>query len=153
MKALTERTPQWYSRYNTPFKEHAVKGWKSALRLIAMVKAAELKQAAKEAAAEVKQAAEVEQAAIELATIVHSEGVVIDVAYKVAAADVKAYMELAESHGHMITATEAEERLRWELEFADQPERWMGCGDAASPQGKQHRLRSRTKKKKKKKKR
>ena len=70
-----------------------------------------------------------------------------------AAADVKAYTELAESHGHMITATEPEERLRWELEFADQPERWMGCGDAASPQGKQHRLRSRTKKKKKKKKR
>ena len=119
-----------------------------------------MKQATEEAivvkaAAKVEQAAEVEQAAIELATIVHSEGVVIDVAYKVAAADVKTYTKLAESHGHMITAAEAEleERLRWELEFADQPERWMGCDDAASPQGKQHRLRSRTKKKKKKKKR
>ena len=77
-------------------------------------------------------------------------------AYKVAAADLKAYVKLAESHGDMITAVEAEERLRWEIEFVELDEaeryRWIGCGDAAPPQGKQHRLRCRTKKKKKKKK-
>ena len=105
--------------------------------------------------AEVMAAAEAksEEEVVALAELGAVAAVAMDVAYKVAAADVKAYMELAESHGDMITTAEAEERLRWELEFADQPERWMGCGDAASPQGKQHRLRSRTKKKKKKKKR
>ena len=72
---------------------------------------------------------------------------------KIAAADVKAFTELAESHGDMITAAEAKERLRWEFEFAvaNEAEGWRGSGDAAPPQGKQHRLRSRTKKKKKKK--
>ena len=52
-----------------------------------------------------------------------------------AASEVKAYMKLAGPHGHMITAAEAKERLRWGLEFVEQEEakRWMGLVDAASP--------------------
>ena len=56
-----------------------------------------------------------------------------------------------------LTADEIEERrILWEEygECAEAEERQMyGNGDAASPQGKQHRLRCRAKKKKKKKKR
>ena len=76
-----------------------------------------------------------------------------------ATAEVKALMELAESCGHLITVAEAKERLSleedWRLWSLEEEELELrgGCGDAASPQGKQHRLRSRTKKKKKKKKR
>ena len=76
-----------------------------------------------------------------------------------ATAEVKALIQLAESCGHTITIAEAEERLSleedwrlWSLE-EEQLELRGGCGDAASPQGKQHRLRCRAKKKKKKKKR
>ena len=84
------------------------------------------------AAAEAKS----EEAVVAIAELEAVAAVAMDVAYKVAAADVKAYMELAESHGDMITTAEAEERLRWELEFVEQEEaeRWMGLVEAASPE-------------------
>ena len=73
-----------------------------------------------------------------------------------ATAEVKALMELAESCGHLITVADAKERLSleedwrlWSLE-EEKSELRGGCGDAASPQEKHHRLRCRAKKKKKK---
>ena len=103
-----------------------------------------------ELAAEVA-AAELAAAELAVAEVAAAEVAAAEVVAAEVAAEVTAMIQEAEFYGHEMTVAEAVWRHEMLLEEEQQWQR-CACGDAASPQGKQHRLRSRTKKKKKKKK-
>ena len=125
----------------------------AAAELAAAAEAVAVDAVAAEAeAATVVAAADAEmQAAAELAAAAEAVAVDVEAAAELAAG-VTAMMQEAELHGDVMTVAEAV----WRHEMLLEEEQQWGCeelcGDAASPQEKQHQQRSRTRKKKKKKK-
>ena len=101
-----------------------------------------------EAAAELAAADGKMKAAAEVAAAVDAVPADAEAVAEVTA-EVTAMIQEAELHGDVMTVAEAVWRHEMLLEKEQQWQR-CACGDAAFPQGKQHRLRSRTKKKKKK---